>query len=185
MILVNLATATICFMGGCHPVLYGKETPQGEFRLQNQLTHEKGYGGDILSFYEDDYAIFAIHRLYLRNKEQNRDKRIKSSKKEDKIITNGCINVDNAVYEKLKDCCSSDKLVIYSNSINLEEKYFDSDDAYRQKPWKNDFYEDDSTGAIGTKNQQTGAPEIFLLILLFYWKIPEKINLLGIGKSQA
>lgn len=112
MIIVNLALATICFLGECHPVLIGKNTPIGQFEIHERITSQPGYGGDVMQFYENDTEWYAIHRLYLLNKSQHRDKRIQSTNVNDRIITNGCINVQPEIYEKLKTCCENMPLVI-------------------------------------------------------------------------
>ena len=112
MIIVDLALATICFAGQCHPALVGKDTPKGHFQLVQRLTEQPGYGGDVLQFAENSDSWFAIHRVYLLNKSQHRDKRLLSSKVSDRVITNGCINIQPEVYKQLKDCCSNDEVEI-------------------------------------------------------------------------
>lgn len=118
-IIVTLALATICFTYNgteeCHSALVGNNrtpTPVGEYSIRRQYVSQKGYGGDILNFTESDTTIYAIHRLYLLNPAQHRADRLKSSNLKDKYITNGCINVDPAVYEKLLDCCQNSKLIV-------------------------------------------------------------------------
>lgn len=117
-VLVNIALATICFTyqgtNECHPVLVGQKTPTptGEYVLQQRLTSSPGYGGDVLQFLETETEVFAIHRVWLLNPKQNRAARLKSPNVKDRFITNGCINVEPEVYEKLKDCCSNSKLII-------------------------------------------------------------------------
>lgn len=112
MIVVSLLAATICFADECHPALIGKTTPVGQFELNQRLTSQPGYGGDVLQFSEDSTSWNAIHRVYLLNKNERRDKRLLSSNPKDRIITKGCINVAPDVYKKLVDCCSSDGLII-------------------------------------------------------------------------
>jgi hypothetical protein len=117
-IIVDIALATICFTYNgteeCHSALLGAKnspTPVGEFVVDRHPVRQKGYGGDVLKFYETDKAIWAIHRVFLLNS-QRRAERLKSDNLKDKFITNGCINVDPTVYEKLIDCCSDSKLII-------------------------------------------------------------------------
>ena len=76
------------------------------------MTEQRGYGGDVLQFVEGKDRIMAIHRLWLLNPEQKREIRIHSRRVEDHFITNGCINIEPEVYEKLKNCCSGEPLVI-------------------------------------------------------------------------
>jgi len=112
MILVNLMAATICFGGSCYPALVGTTTPPGTYSLTLRMTQQAGYGGDVLQFTDGGQRILAIHRLWLMNPEQKREVRIHSRKATDRVITNGCINVEPLVYEKLKSCCSGEPLVI-------------------------------------------------------------------------
>jgi hypothetical protein len=112
MILVNLTTATICFLGSCYPALVGKDTPVGQFDVIPRKVLSPGYGGDVLQFAENDKAWFGIHRVWLLRPEEHREKRLKSSNPKERVISKGCINVEPAVYEALKDCCSHDRLTI-------------------------------------------------------------------------
>ena len=115
-IIVDLALATICFTYNgaeeCHPILYGKDTPLGNFTLTHMLTNQPGYGGDILKFDESSRYIFAIHRVYTLNAQQRRLARLKSKSTSDNVISAGCINVENEVYNKLIDCCRMENLTI-------------------------------------------------------------------------
>ena len=105
MIIVNILLATICFSGECYPVLVGNSTPIGKFKLEYKITEQIGYGGDVLEFYESDKKSYSIHRLYLMNRKQNREIRINSNDPNDRIITDGCVNVKHEVFDKLIDCC--------------------------------------------------------------------------------
>ena len=117
-ILVSLTLATICFTSqgtqGCYPILIGEKipTPVGEFTLHKRVTADIGYGGNVIQFYETNITVYAIHRVWLLNPKQNRAARLKSANVQDRLITNGCINVDPIVYEKLIDCCIDQKLII-------------------------------------------------------------------------
>lgn len=116
MVLVNLKLATICFLQVCYPALLGGSTPIGEFELSQRMVLTSGYGGDILQFKEDDKGIFAVHRVWVGNPKEQRLKRLNSPYPEDrKMITNGCINVSNEVYEKLLACCSNSKIKVIGN----------------------------------------------------------------------
>ncbi len=110
-ITINLAAATICFLGTCHPALVGKDTPTGEFTLQWRHTQQSGYGGDVLQFHETPTHVFAIHRPWLLRPEQRRLERL-NGKPTDRLITSGCINVSNEVYETLVACCQGQVLQI-------------------------------------------------------------------------
>lgn len=111
-VFVDLAAAIICFAGTCHPVLVGPETPRGEFQLTHYTTPKPIYKGDFLSFKETKDALYTIHRVvYVPG--QERFARLKSPDPNRRnAITNGCINVEPAVYNELVRCCSRAKLVI-------------------------------------------------------------------------
>lgn len=112
MVVVDLLLATICFSlqpgdaQECHPVLIGPDTPRGEFTLNQRLTPEVGYGGDVLQFKVSSDGVFAIHRVYLLNPRERRADRLKSLDPKDRQISKGCVNVAPEVYKKLLDCCS-------------------------------------------------------------------------------
>ena len=111
-VIVDISTAVICFisqLGGtlqCHPVLIGADTPRGSFIINQRITEDPGYGGDVLQFKEDATGVYAIHRVYLLNPKERRAERLKSADPARRRITNGCINVDPEVYSQLVDCCS-------------------------------------------------------------------------------
>lgn len=78
-----------------------------------RITEQPGYGGDVLQFREDDTAWYAIHRVWTLNQNERRAERLKSNDVRQRLnVTNGCINVDPVVYEKLRDCCTNDQLLI-------------------------------------------------------------------------
>ncbi len=113
MILVELATATICFLSQCYPALVGPDTPRGEFQVQQRTTKARGYGGDVLVFKETAKDAYAIHRVYTLKPEQRRMERLTSGDPKQRVtITLGCINVMPEVYDKLVDCCSNSQVVI-------------------------------------------------------------------------
>lgn len=116
MILVDLTLAIICFTSNgvydCHKALVGKDTPTGVFQLAQLITNQSGYGGDVLVFDQNPKEWYAIHRVWLLNKKQKRDVRLKSGNSAERHITAGCINIDPVVYDKLKECCSTDLLTI-------------------------------------------------------------------------
>lgn len=109
-IFVSLSAATLCFISNgiysCYPVLTGATTPKGEFPIVRLYTDDPGYGGDVLKFDENDELVFAIHRVWLLNPKQRRLQRLQSTNVRDRQnITNGCLNIDNSVYDKLLDAC--------------------------------------------------------------------------------
>lgn len=112
MVFVKLSLAIICFAGQCYPALVGKNTPIGEYKLEERLVIERGYGGDILQFKEDKSGVYAIHRVWLLDPKEHRNRRLHDANPTDRFITHGCINVEPKVYEKLKNCCSYDSLLI-------------------------------------------------------------------------
>ena len=98
---VNLDRAEICMESDCRPVLIGKETPRGEYHLQLAKTDNKGYDGDVLVFKQDDTGAYAVHRIWTQRPSEKRLERIQQDA-ERRIITNGCINVDDETYNKLR-----------------------------------------------------------------------------------
>lgn len=110
---VFLAKAIICFANVCHPALVGDKTLVGEYQIAQRFVESPGYGGDVLQFRELEHSIQAIHRPWLGKPSQRRLERLKSPNSEDrKGITNGCINVEEQVYDALVDCCSGSKLTV-------------------------------------------------------------------------
>ncbi len=112
MVIVDIALATVCFLGECHPALVGRETPKGTFEVVQRMTSDPGYGGDVLQFHEDEKAVFAIHRTWTLNPRERRDQRLRSQNPKDRLITNGCVNVDPVIYARLVECCANSTLVI-------------------------------------------------------------------------
>lgn len=115
-VIVSIALATICFTSNgvekCANVLVGKDTPRGEYTLQQRLTDDPGYGGDVLQFKEDEKEVFAIHRVWLLRPAEHRQARLASPNPKQRVITNGCINVDPVIYQELVDCCSNQSLIV-------------------------------------------------------------------------
>ncbi len=106
MILVDVAAAVICFAEVCHPALVGRATPRGEFLAQHTATKLPGFGGDVLVFHEGQSYRMAIHRTW-RGRE-----RLYEAPSSNRVVTNGCINVEPEVYEALVACCAGGKVVI-------------------------------------------------------------------------
>ena len=120
-VIVDIALATLCIVSPpsdsvpeekCYNVLIGKETPAGEFKLQQRYILAKGYGGDVLQFKEDETELYAIHRVWTLRPWEKRVERLKSNNPKQRHITKGCINVDPLVYEELLNCCSNDTLIV-------------------------------------------------------------------------
>jgi hypothetical protein len=112
MVTVHIGAALICFANACYPTLVGPKTPLGEFNLTQRLTASPGYGGDVLQFKETDKVVFAIHRVWALVPSQQREARLQSADPARRSITNGCVNVDPIVYEKLMACCVDGTLSI-------------------------------------------------------------------------
>ena len=101
---VNLDKAELCLPSKeCFPVLVGKETPKGEFKLNIYKTNKKGYGGEVLGFHQRGKELFAIHRVWLGNPNERRDVRIQSNNVADRLITNGCINISEEGYRAARN----------------------------------------------------------------------------------
>lgn len=114
MVIVDLATATICFLNSCYPALVGPDTPVGEFPMIQRMTQQAGYGGDVIQFKETKDAWYGVHRVWTMVPKERRAERLNSGDvKQRQTITHGCINVTQEVYEKLRDCCSNDTLSIH------------------------------------------------------------------------
>jgi hypothetical protein len=114
-VIVDLTTATICFMNACYPAIVGKaglDTPPGEYRLEHRSTTQKGYGGDILQYHETSKVVYAVHRVWTLNPAQKRVERLQSPNPKDRFVSAGCINVMPDVYDKLVECCKGATLII-------------------------------------------------------------------------
>lgn len=85
-----------------HPVLIGTATPKGTFGLTLNSTDKPGYGGEVIGFKQEGDFLFALHRVWNQIPSERRNERIASPSVSDRIMTNGCINVSDAVYEKLR-----------------------------------------------------------------------------------
>lgn len=103
-VVVDTSKAELCFAddGQCHPVLIGKTTPKGKFNMTLMMTSKPGYGGEVIGFKQENDFLFALHRVWTLKPSERRLQRIVSPVVADRIITNGCINVQDKVYEKLR-----------------------------------------------------------------------------------
>lgn len=118
MVVVDLALATICFLGSCHPALVGDETPTGAFVLARQATEARGYGGELMAFHEDATAVWAVHRVVeARPDERRRERLAAADPARRQRVTRGCINVTPEVYRRLAACCDGEVLVIHAGTV--------------------------------------------------------------------
>lgn len=98
---VYLAAALLCFDGTCHPALVGENTPQGTYHLVERRVADPLYKGSVLQFAEDSKLVYAIHRPWLGRPSENRLGRLASTDPKVRVITKGCVNVHDSVYEKI------------------------------------------------------------------------------------
>lgn len=56
----------------------------------------------MIGFKEENGFLFALHRVWTQIPAERRLQRIASDNVADRVMTNGCINVENAVYDRLK-----------------------------------------------------------------------------------
>ena len=103
-VIVDTSKAALSFADDrqCYPVLIGVATPKGTFGLTLNSTDKPGYGGEVIGFKQEGDFLFALHRVWNQIPSERRNERIASPSVSDRIMTNGCINVSDAVYEKLR-----------------------------------------------------------------------------------
>jgi hypothetical protein len=105
---VIITSAMLCFDGACHPVLVGRETPRGEYNLSLFLTKQRVYGGHVLAFAQDRAGVYAVHRP-----PSERRRNLLAFPAPMRVnVTDGCINVTDAVYDALVACCDGATIVI-------------------------------------------------------------------------
>lgn len=109
MIEIILSAALLCIDGECEPALVGKHTPVGEFTLSLVSAPVKPYGGDVLAFKVLEREIYAVHRP---PSESRRNFLRGAPERDRRNITAGCVNVTDALYERLRDCCVGSPVVI-------------------------------------------------------------------------
>ena len=110
IVTVKTSLAVICFLGQCYPALVGETTPFGTYTLTKRYVVSDGYEGNVLQFHSEDNKVYAIHRPY-KNEKVDRQKLLFTTF-QNRYITKGCINVDEAVYSKLWEQSTKIKLVI-------------------------------------------------------------------------
>lgn len=116
-VIISIALATMCFTNSvgvseCHPVLIGNNTVPGSYNLVERRVLSPGYGGNVLKYRETETSIYSIHRTWLGKPSQRRLERLASPNPSYRVITEGCINVEPAVFDRLVDCCSNSQLEI-------------------------------------------------------------------------
>lgn len=111
-VVVHIGAALLCIAQQCHPVLIGKNTPVGEFTMNQRLVSDPLYGGSVMQFDVKNNEVYAIHKLWLGKPKEKRRERIQSEKATDRVITNGCINVTDDVYNELVTNFQGQRLVI-------------------------------------------------------------------------
>lgn len=100
-IIVHLGAAILCISQQCFPVLIGKDTPAGEYKLIKRIVADPMYKYSVLQFKETETEVYAIHIIWNGRPKERRDLRIKSKNIKDRIITGGCINVETDLYNSL------------------------------------------------------------------------------------
>lgn len=111
-VVVHIGMALLCFAQQCHPVLVGKNTPIGEFTMNQRIVVDPAYGGSVMQFKIENHDVYAIHKVWLGKPSENRSSRMKSQVVSDRVITNGCINVSDDVYNELLVNYQGSRLVI-------------------------------------------------------------------------
>jgi hypothetical protein len=79
---------------------YYKVTPAGRFTLSRNRDPGLGDVFDINELRAKDWVI-AIHRVWLGNRSEHRDDRLRSAVDQDKHITDGCVDVDQGTIAQL------------------------------------------------------------------------------------
>lgn len=105
-IIVSLTAATLCWAHQCYPALVGVHTLPGTYPVIQRYTDDPGYGGDVLKYDETPSTVYAIHRVWTLKPQEHRRERLASPNPKDRQnVTNGCINVDEVVYNALVQSC--------------------------------------------------------------------------------
>lgn len=90
-----------------------KVTPAGRFTLTRAHDEVLGDTFDINELEGMDWRI-AIHRVWLGNRSEHRDARLRSSNDQDKHVTEGCIDVDpGTIVQLFRLLPNSGKTAIY------------------------------------------------------------------------
>lgn len=107
MVEVILTAASICFGGECYPALIGQSTPKGEYTLNLYRIRDPRFGGTVLEFLRVGDEAFSVHRTW-----PGREKMYSLPEEKRRNISQGCVNVDPQVYQKLVACCVGTPIVI-------------------------------------------------------------------------
>ena len=111
------------------PALYGinfgdslttKQTPAGVFHLQRVSAKHPGYGGDVLTFVNDDIrkVSVSIHRVWMENPSERRIQRLSSPNPNQRRISDGCINLPDSFYESIVNLVDGSKIYILPETRN-------------------------------------------------------------------
>jgi hypothetical protein len=96
MLILYLSTMLLCLGIECWPALAGVDTLPGTYPLTLMPVEEPEYRGDVLAYRETDTIIYSIHRTY-----PGREKMYTLPDEKRRRITNGCINIEPNVYDRL------------------------------------------------------------------------------------
>jgi hypothetical protein len=96
MLILYLSTMLLCLGIECWPALAGNDTLTGVYQLQLTPVEEPEYKGDVIVYRETATSIYAIHRTY-----PGRENMYTLPDEKRRHVTNGCINVEPFVYERL------------------------------------------------------------------------------------
>lgn len=108
---------------GRTPALFGKYkgdrlglhfTPAGAFKIIKAIAEHPGYGGDVLTFANDDInkVTVSLHRVWLENPAERRLQRLQSSNPNERRISDGCINIPDSFYNNIVDIVNGSKIYI-------------------------------------------------------------------------
>lgn len=103
---VIVASALICFNGGCWPALVGPATPRGEYELRLYRIADPRYGGTVMEFKREGGSAFSVHRTWPGRE------RLYSAPADKRTVTNGCVNLEPDVYAALVECCNGVRIVL-------------------------------------------------------------------------
>lgn len=93
------AAALLCAGSLCQPALYGVATPVGTYVLQR--AYSTRLHQDVIVFHRIGNDLLAIHRVWRGAPQQHRDQRLASPDPSDNVISSGCVNVGEAMFQKL------------------------------------------------------------------------------------
>lgn len=112
---VFLSLSLLCFDGTCYSALVGKNatpTPVGEFRAVLKKTNDKGYDGRVITFLIDGKKNYSIHQTWKLIPSEKREWRIGQEDPSLRKITNGCINIESDILDKMINKSAAWKLIV-------------------------------------------------------------------------